>query len=573
MDRLNNEAANNLYTSQPEGLRKIEANFVLTSQQPSVKTIKNGIILPARRMQSERFKFDGGVVDENYNFVAGLIRKKPKRLSNWELNHTVYKPESYKKIEETVIFGGVAVTHFGHFLLDGMTRLWYYLQNPEAKKYRLAIILIPLWKSYAWIYDFLSMLDIKRENIIIVDEPTQFSNIVIPDESAHTMDGIFTKEYMVPFKYLTSHAKASPLKKIFLSKTSWNVSSDMCNEEYFRRFYEKKGFVSIHIESFSLAEQVGIMFNADEVVSTSGTLSHLALFCRPTTKFTILAHSDLLRMLEYSHLQMCINKLTGINCVLIDVSQNFLYNEFWRGVHLIGPNQHWKKYVLENWNEEIDDDSLDTSAADYIRKWLLFYENHPHPHALTDYYHANNPETIFMRLYQVFFGKKPSQRVTNILHNEKKKEDILEACRKNAITLAERALNRPVLMIDVHIAMQGWMPSMYEGMFCGDKKFPIEALRLRFTNKFRGIRYSTYTQMYGWQSAVKAGEMSGSTGKSLPLSGVRINFEEETDSRKYSISYRVMYSDSSVSDWVSDGEGVYRDNDVIVGFEVKIKEW
>ena len=65
------------------------------------------------------------------------------------------------------------------------------------------------------------------------------------------------------------------------------------------------------------------------------------------------------------------------------------------------------------------------------------------------------------------------------------------------------------------------------------------------------VSYSTHVQKIGWQDTVSDGEMSGTSGQSLRLEGIRINVES---SYSGSVQYKTHVQKIGWQDWVSDGE-------------------
>ena len=94
----------------------------------SVTTIDRGIILPARETTLEdEFFYHGGVLDNNNNFVP-LSATKHHCAAKALLNgYPLSEEPSY--CDETVIYGGILYEHYGHVLLESISRLWYLYQT------------------------------------------------------------------------------------------------------------------------------------------------------------------------------------------------------------------------------------------------------------------------------------------------------------------------------------------------------------------------------------------------------------------------------------------------------------
>ncbi len=536
------------------------ARLISSNRKLRTISIEEGIILPVKK---HRFAtFTGGVFDRNKKYVAGLIRKDVRHPSGWELNNSVWPEDvQVEKSDETILFGGAAATHFGHFLLDGLNRMWSCIQE-ENKKFRIAYLLMPLWGKYDWIWDFFALLNIPRERILIVTKPTQFARIIVPEESAHTLLSWYTEHYCMPFKYMMKQAgEPAFLKKIYLAK---DPKSRIRGENYFLQFYQAHGYVPVRPESLFVKDQVRLLAGAEEVVCTLGTLSHLALFCKPGTKFTMLTHTD-----ELLQAQALINKVSGVDWTVVDVSQNIFFATHWRGIHLIGPNQNWSRYVKEKWGEYVEPNLNKEECFEYIKDLCKHYEAFP-KRFIADV-ERNNAYEVFSRIFDIMLGKEMDK---NLFDYENYKDDRLrkrmaERKLKNLLEAYENVIGRPVLEVDVHLSSVGWKVSRFENLL-GDGEHPIEALRISCPERNLSIRYATYTKKYGWGEEAADGEMTGSVGKKLPISGIYAKVGNSS-SDNYSILYRILGEDGNWSGWAKDGERIFNESGLsMIRLEMKL---
>ena len=118
-----------LRPKKAEALKKWYDNPVNILEHPKVWRGKNATILPLRRDPSFGLLFGkGGVVDEEGNYVD--LSAIPGRVQ------FAYPMENPEYRDETVVYCGYLVNHWGHFLIEGVTRLWYFLENdPTVDKY------------------------------------------------------------------------------------------------------------------------------------------------------------------------------------------------------------------------------------------------------------------------------------------------------------------------------------------------------------------------------------------------------------------------------------------------------
>ncbi|GAA0808924.1 hypothetical protein [Psychrobacter piscatorii] len=120
----------------PKFEKQIAKNYV-NLEKLECNTIENGIILPLRKTEipSTDAIYEGGVCDENLKFIAGHKRVNSEKPHNFECirSYTIDKKE-IDLVDEEVVFAGIAYSHFGHFLVETMNRLWWVVKNNIKNK-------------------------------------------------------------------------------------------------------------------------------------------------------------------------------------------------------------------------------------------------------------------------------------------------------------------------------------------------------------------------------------------------------------------------------------------------------
>lgn len=92
-------------------------------------------------------------------------------------------------------------------------------------------------------------------------------------------------------------------------------------------------------------------------------------------------------------------------------------------------------------------------------------------------------------------------------------------------------------------------------------KQPVASEKPAITENEPYLTYEGHVQGIGWMSAVKSGEVSGTTGQRKRIEAIKINLADEKG--KSAINYRAYIQDSGWLDWVSSGqtagsEGMYK---------------
>ena len=317
----------------------------------------DAIILPIRRIPNADGELvnAGGVCDKSFNFLAGFLDSE---YSKGKVTREVafsYKTNDITNSQEDVIFSGILINHFGHFLTDSMVRMWYAAKNSDQK---IALLLTPPPSFDDWNFEdsyhikMLELMGIEKDRIIIVDKPTQFKSVTIPKQSIFWLGKTYDAELInIVYDNARQAVKSKDEKRIYLSRTKWNKS--VINESYFEDFFSKRGFKVLHPQEMPLDEQISYIAGADEIVCIYGTLSHLALFAKQGTKLINLMKQTL----SIAGRQQKVDILRQLDSVYIDVSFNFLPNDHGSSkTHIVAPTIYWEGFLSNEYGIESNTD-------------------------------------------------------------------------------------------------------------------------------------------------------------------------------------------------------------------------
>ena len=348
------ELRRRLYVPNFEHWRKLCTKNYRSARTLGVQSVDNGVILPAIPIkQTDPYRCRGGVCDRDLNFVAGYNNQPPDQKNGAYCIDEAYSIE-HSELEQSsdeVIFGGILVCHFGHFLTDCLARMWYAIEHPDDRR-RFVFLMLKTSKLQElknWVYQFFDLLGLSEERIVILDKPTQFSKVVVPEQSVRIKHD-YTREFLLPFEHIAKRVRPFEVRKVFLTRGKTLKSQiHLCNQEYFEAFYRMRGFTVIAPEELSVTDQIALISGADEVATFLGTLAHWSLFSRPNTKWTFINRVD-----NIVTRQCLINDAVGIDWHFVSAAMNFLYAEQGGGVCLLGSTDHWKRYALEHYGVRLD---------------------------------------------------------------------------------------------------------------------------------------------------------------------------------------------------------------------------
>ena len=273
----------------------------------SIKTFDSATVIPAsfRSWTENPVVSEGGLFDESGAYIEeSSVFHWNLILFNKVVSEKVLKSAEY--CDETVFYGGLFVEHWGHFIVDSMTHLWPFALYPEKYK-DVKVIFLTLYetkKIKGPYLEFLNLLGIKEEQIILVQKPLQYKKIIVP-ESCMSINNFYTKEYKFFIDYVISQAMAQPVqikthKKIYMSRKNWALSYDRdIAEDKIERFFNQNGFKSVSMEQYSFVEQVHILQNAENLACAICTLAHNLLFAKDGIKATFINKICLPNLLQF----------------------------------------------------------------------------------------------------------------------------------------------------------------------------------------------------------------------------------------------------------------------------------
>jgi capsular polysaccharide biosynthesis protein len=272
------------------GEAEARLRHVLTTPDPAspaIYRLKDAVALPGI---AGLWDMEGRRIDEAATRMlsddAPALRKANlhKRLPG-----LVSLPDHFDVVDETVLFGGYLMKHYGHFIIESMSRLWARNLFPA-----LPILFTSprKWRQPpAYGTDVLTALGLE-ERILVVDEPTIFRDVVCPataleyrwkafsiadephTEVAKALDGSSRRRWRRP-AYLTRSGLSDELRK---SEAEPELESELAS----------RGFHIVRPEELSLAEQISLFESAPLIVGMLGSALHTALFSRSPGTLAVL---------------------------------------------------------------------------------------------------------------------------------------------------------------------------------------------------------------------------------------------------------------------------------------------
>ena len=106
-----------------ENYKKMDQLDLCTEDNLTVEEVIEGTILPYRIIGNSK---KAGVVNQNGEYVALSAFEALSEVDSWGGS---YQIESAEYLDETVLYFGRFWKHWGHFLMDMVSWVWWIIEN------------------------------------------------------------------------------------------------------------------------------------------------------------------------------------------------------------------------------------------------------------------------------------------------------------------------------------------------------------------------------------------------------------------------------------------------------------
>lgn len=305
-----------------------------------------GIILP-RMQTTDGPKWGlGGVCDKNNCFVEASFYD-----GGWAKHGGYYDWTEEDYCDEDVVYIGLFLSHWGHFLVDLTGRMWFVQQLAKTRSdFKVAYVgeETPKGNYLA----FLKLLGVKEEQLIHITKPMRFRNVLVPEKSFRTCLW-YTEEFVHMFDemyetVLNSSVDFSALQgidKVYFTRKKFSkaVSSEF-GEDYFETCFVKNGYVSIAPEMLSLEEQIYVWNHASEIACMNGTIPLNVMFSKNSRlKLTILNKTSICH-----ENPMLLLEMRNVSATFVDIFKEPFEKypqSLGTGPYLLWPSKEFDEYL------------------------------------------------------------------------------------------------------------------------------------------------------------------------------------------------------------------------------------
>jgi hypothetical protein len=272
----------------------------VTMPMLTVKLFQNVSLSPVILDSQFSIPFALGAYDSNLNFIDDFLLNR-----NWgTTGRAGYDHSKAARTLSEGIYGGILMDHYGHFLLESLSRYWAIKDArddlPIVWHYRDRSNLL------AWQREIFDLLKIDTKRFVYVDELTKLDSVYLPDAGYK----IQTWGHPLYFASLCIFGanEIIPGKKVWLSR--WRLDRNLgriTNEDEVEKKLVRKGWTIFHPETVSVMEQINMLKDAALISGFQSAAFHTMLFFNVKSRVVIFRRDR--RPINHNYSTIAVNKL------------------------------------------------------------------------------------------------------------------------------------------------------------------------------------------------------------------------------------------------------------------------
>ena len=327
-----------------EALRNWHESGFCKREKIEAKSYSKAIILPIKKDDADVVQFGkGGVIAEGDYVLSSGIENR------------IFGGYNYSCLEissDRVVYCGYWVKQWGHFLVEGVARLWYAFENdPTIDKYVFISEENGPTEMYGNYLEFIQLLGI-ADKVEIINKPVQYETVIVP-ELSYSRKYYYSEQYKKIFDTIAKNAlqnmndDISNLRapdRIFLSRSHFTKARHTeSGIDFLDHFFSKNGFEILHPEKITLSQLIFYLQNAKICAASSGTVPHNFLFAQSGKDFIIVE-----RQTTVNEIQANLDIVCNANTIYIDGHFSLYPVSAGYGPYMFGYTECMEKFTNEN---------------------------------------------------------------------------------------------------------------------------------------------------------------------------------------------------------------------------------
>ena len=194
--------------------------------------------------------------------------------------------DAHKEVKECIFLGSLP-DHYGHFITEGLSRLWYLLE---------AGVKGPIFYCAPQNFKYHKFIRaVFGHQVKCITEPIRVDMCWVPEPSIILQNYVNTK-YWNTVEYIThscekQYQERQRFTKVYLSKLDVKNGRNI-GEKLLVRYLKSKKIKIMDPAQYELGEFIVKLRSSSEIFASSGTQAHNAIFLKPAQKLVELARSE-----------------------------------------------------------------------------------------------------------------------------------------------------------------------------------------------------------------------------------------------------------------------------------------
>lgn len=348
---------------------KERAEYTFVKKKLTAETYFNATILPLKKFKGDTMAFGrGGVIDDSGNYIRSSGISESVIYYGYEFENPVF-------MDQKVVFLGYLNDQWGHFLVDAITRIWYYLKNDKSvDKYVFYTkegkepIIGGNYKKFFQLYNI-------YDKIEVINSPTKYREVVIP-EMGYKRYGWYSEEYKSIFRKLGEsvinsqrYCNIPSAEKVFLSRSQLQPVREF-GLGMLDDLFQKNGYKVIYPEKTDLAVLIYLLNQAKVVATMDGSIHHNILFARDNIDLIIVDRRVIADTNEIE-----INRFKDLSVTFVDANLP-IYMVDIKGPYILYCNNYLENYCRNNrWKMPEDKYLSEKYRKKLLKQYLKSYQN------------------------------------------------------------------------------------------------------------------------------------------------------------------------------------------------------
>lgn len=335
---------------------------------------ENTILIPATKKDSNLLFGEGGVINQDGNPIEdSFIKKGKKNEISFGITKNFSTNINIEKLDDEYIYLGYINNHWGHFIVDFSTRLYFAKKYPTRKFIFLVDSKEVKFSLIPQIRRFIELLGIDLKNISFINKITKVKKLIIPVQSYHA-EVYYSDEYIEIFNTVIDKIQPTynnKFKKVYFSRVKINnLIAREIGIEKLDDIFSTNNYNIFYPENELLDNQIYILNNCVEFCAVIGSILHNIMFIKNSNINIFCINKTYLN----NTLIRDTCKIRNIDIILIDAYISKAPVTYGCGPFLIELNDNLKNFFYDK-GIQYKEDKYNTKTKNFnnISKYNLLY--------------------------------------------------------------------------------------------------------------------------------------------------------------------------------------------------------